>query len=180
MTQPHSALPLTAEDMRRSFDAGFALAPDASARETTDFLAIQAGGGRYALRVGDLSGLVGHPTIVPLGSADPALLGIAGIRGQLLPVYRLAALIGAGRVDGESAWLAVCGTEEPVALAFAALDGHLRVPAADVYTPPDQPDHRFVREALRLGPDVRYVLDMPSILAAIRDRAGVVASGTGR
>lgn len=173
MTQPRPAPALTREDLRRSFDESFAVAPDTSARQTADFLAIRAGGGRYALRIGDLAGLIAHPTIVALGTAEAALLGIAGARGQLLPVYRLSAFLKAGAGDGGSAWLAVCGREEPVALSFATFDGHLRVPAADLFAPPEESERRFVREALRLGSEVRYVLDIPSILAAIRDRAGV-------
>jgi chemotaxis signal transduction protein len=186
MSKEHPFLARTAAELRRAFDEGFAAAPAAAAQEPVDFLAIRAGGGRYALRLVDLAGLAADRAIVPLPSADAALLGIAGAQGQLLPVYRLATLIGAGGSENESRWVAVCGGDEPVALAFAALDGHLRVPAADLFVPPDQRERRFVREAIRLGTEVRSVLDLSSIVAAIRERAGsagsagVAATVTGR
>jgi chemotaxis signal transduction protein len=168
-----------AEDLRRAFDASFALPPDTQARQSLDFLAIRVGSGRYALRVHDLMALEGRRKTTVLPTADSALLGVVGAQGRLVPVYRLGALIGGDGTQEESAWLAICGFDEPVGLAFAALDGHLRVLAADLYQPAKD-DHAFVSEAIRLPSEVRYVLDIPAILAAIRDRVGVAALTSGR
>jgi hypothetical protein len=96
-----------------------------------------------------------------------------------VPVYRLDSLIGNNGAQEETAWLAVCGSDEPVGLAFASLDGHLRVPTADLYQPAKE-DHVFAREAIGLPSEVRYVLDIPAILAAIRERAGVADSASRR
>ena len=179
MTERQPRLAITARDLRRAFDETFAVAPDTAARDVRDFLAIRVGGGRYALRVSDLTGLEGRRKITPLPSTDAALLGIAGTQGRLVPVFRLAALIGGGGAQEDAAWLAICGPDEPVGLAFAALDGHLRVPAAALHHP-GKHDHAYVREAIRLPSEVRYVLDVPAILAAIRDRAGIAPLTSGR
>lgn len=172
MNGGRSELTATAEELRRTFDEAFARPPETPAGNVLDFLAIRAGSGRYALRVSDLAGLEGRRKIVPLPSTDPALLGVTGAQGRLVPVYRLASLVGGDGADEEPAWLAICGREEPAGLAFSALDGHLRVLPGELYQPAKD-DPAFVREALRLPSEVRYVLDVPAILTSIRQRAGL-------
>lgn len=169
----------TAESLRRAFDESFAVAPETGRGEMVDFLAIRVDSGRYALRVLDLAALAGRRRIVPLPSPDPALAGLAGAQGRLVPVYRLGVLLGSGGGDEELTWLAVCGKEEPVGLAFAAVEGYLRVARAELYAS-DSGRQQFVHEALRAAGEVRYVLDVASILASIRERAGVTASVSGR
>jgi chemotaxis signal transduction protein len=179
MSEPQAALTPRAEELRRAFDESFALRPETTAEDVRDFLGIRVGNGRYALPVHDLTGLAGRRKIVPLPSADPALAGLAGVQGRLVPVYRLASLMGAGGGEEELTWLVVCGGEEPVGLAFAALDGHLRVSEANLCAP--GPGRRqYECAALREGGEVRFVLDVPAILASLGERAGMTASTSGR
>ena len=56
-----------------------------------------------------------------------ALLGVAAIQGRFVAVYSLAALLGYSSAPGELNWLAVCGKEQPVGLAFAQFEHQFEV-----------------------------------------------------
>jgi purine-binding chemotaxis protein CheW len=113
-----------AEELRREFDGSFALARTASP-EHEDILAIQFGGDPHALRLADIAGLFVDRPITPLPSRRPEVLGLAGFRGAILPVFDLAAVLGytASRAPR---WLVVAAAA-PIAFAFEALIGHHRV-----------------------------------------------------
>ena len=53
------------------------------------------------------------------------LLGLAGLRGAMVPVYDLRALLGVNPVD-EPRWM-VTAAAATVAFAFDGFDGHLRL-----------------------------------------------------
>ena len=119
-----------AEDMKREFDRGFAVVHERAEARTEDLLAIGLFGAKYALRLQDVAGLSSNKKITRIPAARPGLLGIAGFRGRILPVYDLGALIGLpGSVTPR--WLAVARSGD-VAVAFEAFDGHLRVPAGSI------------------------------------------------
>jgi chemotaxis signal transduction protein len=87
-------------ELRRAFDDSFAQPPPPAPGpgDWVEFLLIQAGEQPYALRIGELSGLESDRKIVPLpaapGSTAPWLLGLCAVRGQLAPVFDLAAILG--------------------------------------------------------------------------------------
>jgi chemotaxis signal transduction protein len=116
--------------LRASFDEAFARAHRPRATGLEDLLVLRIEGHPHALRIRDLQGLHRAGKVVPLPSPCPELLGLAGIRGALLPVFSLAALLGYGGRELPT-WLVLCesgqGRAEPMALAFAALEGHVRV-----------------------------------------------------
>lgn len=82
-------------EVRRAFDASFA-APEASYDEDEhrNVLAVRAGDGSFAVRLEALAGVEACRKIVHLPGALPGMLGVAGIRGRLLAVYHLGALLG--------------------------------------------------------------------------------------
>ena len=55
---------------------------------------------RYALPVGDVLSIVDADGVVPVLGAPPSVLGLRALDGQLLPVFRLAVLLGVA--DAES------------------------------------------------------------------------------
>jgi chemotaxis signal transduction protein len=80
--------------LRSAFDEAFSLAPVATPESFEDLLVIRVAGAPYSLRARQITGLVASRRIVPLPSATPQLLGVAGHRGALVLVYSLAALLG--------------------------------------------------------------------------------------
>ncbi|HEY3500954.1 MAG TPA: chemotaxis protein CheW, partial [Polyangiaceae bacterium] len=81
---------LDVERLRSEFDAAFALPHSRSAGESDDYLLIQAGTNPYALALAELGEVVADVPITRVPSTSPALLGVAGRRGKLVPVFDLA------------------------------------------------------------------------------------------
>jgi len=164
-----TAVPASADDLARAFDADFARPIAARATAVEDLLAIRIGGDPYALVRGELAGLFADKVVTPLPGGAPGLLGIGGFRGALVPVYDLCAVLGVGVAARPPRWL-VTAAAAPVALAFERFDALLRVPREAITT-------RAVAAAghaprvVRIADEVRPVLDVPSIVGAIRARS---------
>ena len=158
----------TADEIRRRFDALFAAPPAARGAEVASFVALRIDADRYLLRIQAMRGLAAARTIVPLPGAAAALLGLAGIRGVVVPVFSLSALMGYGAEPPR--WLVLCESEsgDPIALAFAEFDGYLEAPVTDV-SPVDQREARgvFVRELVRGRGESRGVIGLSSVVKAV-------------
>jgi purine-binding chemotaxis protein CheW len=153
--------------LRDAFDRSFAEPRAADARLGEDLLAIRIAAEPHALRLSEIAGVFADRRITPLPGGFPALLGIAGFRGAIVPVYDLPALLG-HRPGAALRWLAMAAAA-PVAFAFAVLDGHLRV-APDAIIGHDDGEHqrRHVRFFARTAGLVRPIIHLPSVLDAIR------------
>lgn len=157
-------------EMRRVFDATFARPARSTALEEEQLLAVRVGGTPCALRVAELSGIVPAKTIAPLPGCPREALGLAGIRGTLVPVYSLAALLSEDDEHERPGWLALCNPEQPIALAFANLEGYLRVAASQLYARDGTALHS--RQLVKTGTLSRAVIDIPSVVEAIKKRVG--------
>jgi purine-binding chemotaxis protein CheW len=167
----HGRAAATAAELRAAFDAAFTRPAGAQAPQAVAVLALRAGGAPVAVRVLETAGIMAARVIVPVPSPRPELLGVAGIRGAVVPIYSLARLLGRAE-DGAPRWvvLAAAGAER-VGLAVAVFERHLVVPAADV-RPAAHPGaaERHAPEVLHLGGEVTPVLSVPSLVHAIRHR----------
>lgn len=143
-----------AKELAAAFDRAFAepFTIDEDAR--TLALHIRVGETAYLLRLADVT-LVGRaPRIVPLPSdrGSASQLGIAGIRGKLVTVFSLGALL--GEPSTAPKWIALAGD---VAIAFDTLDGQTELAAGEA--PPN-------------------LLDLAALLAGVREN-GVRENGVG-
>ena len=174
MTPPYSVTSSVA-DLRNAFDRARAVPFSAGASEQSEnLLAIRLFRDAYALRVGEISGLLTDRKIVALPTAIPELLGVAGIRGALVPVYSLAALLGYAVETEGTRWLALCGTEEPVALAFNDFEGYLSVARTQIYAAEHGDVTRACIEHLvRADGMVRALVSIPRLREAIQKRCGM-------
>lgn len=164
--------------LRSAFDRTFSEPPALAAAITEDLLAVSISGDAYALRVSELSGLVSNRKVVAVPTRALHLLGVAGVRGALVPVYGLAGLLGYDAARSPAPWLALCGRQDPVALAFEQLEGFLRVPRADLYPVGIELSKQHVAEGVRAGGVTRRVVDTRSVLTALQ--AGAGSSGTAK
>jgi purine-binding chemotaxis protein CheW len=114
------------EQLRAEFDTAFAETP-APGVTTVDVLAIQAGGARCALIRAELAALRTDLRVLALPSPAPALLGITGVRGAIIPVWDLGRLRHGAPVRALR-WCAIAAGDA-AAFAFDRLDAHLSVPA---------------------------------------------------
>jgi chemotaxis signal transduction protein len=165
---------VAAEELRRRFDAAFVAAPVDRDEDLESFLAVKIGNEGYALRIRDVTGFAAARKIVPLPSPIAEMLGLAGIRGSVVPVFSLAAMIGYGQAQEVPRWFLLCGAAEPIALGFGEFEGYLELPrasrsevagAGDPDATRAPRDH--VRHVVRARGEVRGVIDMPSVIKAI-------------
>jgi chemotaxis signal transduction protein len=157
--------------LRLAFDRGFAepLRPGTDLSEA--LIAIRVGGERYAMRLGEIAGLFADKKVTPVPGGDASLIGIAGFRGAIVPVYGLAALLGQASAQ-RPRWL-VIASAAPVALAFEAFEAQLSVPPDAILPAQSGSKARscirdFVRASHFSGP----VIHLPSVLDAIKSRRG--------
>ena len=158
-------------ELRRAFDRSFAEAPATRATELDDLLDIRVALDAYAIRLDQVTGVFADKPVTPLPSSFPELLGIAGFRGAIVPVYDLRTLLGYPR-GGSQRWLILTAGETRIALAFDLFEGHTRVARSAIAEEDGGGTQRHhVREVVRTATQVRPVVHLPSILEVIRKRA---------
>ncbi len=176
MSDNRSRLADQAGDLRQAFDRSFA---EAARRDTTpmeNLLAFRLGSAPYAVRLSEIAGLFVDRKITRLPGGAAALLGIAGFRGAIVPVYDLYALLGRSTTETPR-WLLIAAGAS-VALAFEAFDGHLRVPRdAIVLREADEQAGKHVREFVSMGDLARPIVHVPAILDAISKQVPKAAPG---
>jgi chemotaxis signal transduction protein len=113
-------------ELRLDFDAAFARAPAAAQPPSLDLLRIRVALRSLCLRLSEIVTVQRDFSIAMVPSPSPALRGLVGLRGKVLPVYDLAWLLGLGKCDAPR-WLVDLRTPTPCALAFDAFEAQLRV-----------------------------------------------------
>ena len=154
-----------AAELRAAFDGAFAAAPAPEAAPQVDLLRVRIGGEAYAIALAELAGFHADVRVVPLPSPAAELLGVAAIRGALVPVYDLRVVLGGARGPA-SRWLALAQGAPPLALAFDQLDGHARALATELAPATGTP----IRGALRLHDRLHQLLDIASIRSVLHTR----------
>jgi hypothetical protein len=157
------------EALRAEFDAAFG-APPRRASQAVGLLAIRIGNAAFAVRLLQAGGLVTVRAIAPVPSRRPELLGIAALRGEVLPVYSLARLVLRADDVEPPRWLILAGAPDRVALAFAAFDGHLVAAASDLHPLVEGEGRTDHVMEIQAGAPARPVLSLPSLVAAITGR----------
>jgi purine-binding chemotaxis protein CheW len=153
--------------LREAFDLSFSRAPAARDAAPENLLAIRIGTDRYALRLASIAGLFAGKSISWVPSPVPELLGIAGFRGTVQPVYDLAMLLGHPQAASPR-WI-VMAAPQAVGLAFEGFDGFVSATPESVVirahgdaTVPQ----RHVNAFLESG-GVCPIVDVASVLARI-------------
>jgi chemotaxis signal transduction protein len=165
---------LSAAELRREFDAGFAAPPADRGEEVERFLALKIRADAYAIRIQEMAGFAAARKVVPLPSPIAEMLGLAGLRGVVVPVYSLAALLGYRLDDGPLRWFVLCGGADKVALGFTELDGYLELPRAQVRAVDTRDTERkHVREVLCAGDQVRAIIGVSVVLEGIEKRVAI-------
>ena len=151
--------------LRLDFDRAFAEPVRREAAQTCDFLIVRVGAERCALRLGDIAGLFADRRITPVPSRAAGLVGIAGFRGAIVPVYDLALLLGRS-ASAPLRWL-VTAAGAPVACAFEGFDRHVRA-MSDAVLPQQHAEESENRgESLLVDNIVLPVIRMRAVLDAI-------------
>jgi chemotaxis signal transduction protein len=153
--------------LRHEFDRSFAAPSFASKSAIEDLLAIRLGAHDFALRLSEIAGLFADKKITPVPGGGVALLGIAGFRRSIVPVYDLRKLMG---IPGSSAprWLVIAAVS-PVALAFETFEGQLRVSLDAIAAEHAQTKaHNHTQGFVQSDKILRPIIHLPSLLHAIK------------
>ena len=158
-------------NLRADFDRSFTEPARRHDAEHAELLAVRAGGRPYALRLSQTSGPFPGRPVPALPGPVPALLGIAGFGGAIVPVYDLAALLG-HPVPERPRWLVLAAGAPPLALAFHALDGHVRVPADVIVTEAGGRPGGCLSGMAPLAGGTRPIVDLAAARAAVHALTG--------
>lgn len=163
-----------AASLRAAFDAAFAEPASAVRPQTVALLVVRVGGETCALRTAELRGVERDRRVVPMPSTAPGFVGLAGVRGELLPVFRLATLLGHAVADRAAPWLLVAAGDARIALAVEAVETWREVapdalvPAADAGPEGSEP----IREVAALDGAVLRVVSVAAVVAAVQAARG--------
>lgn len=155
--------------LRNAFDEAFARAPALDTRVHDDLLAIRVAGNPHALRLSAIAGLYVERRIVPVPSDVATLLGLVGLRGELVPVYDLGALLGHPAAR-DPAWIVlVRAPAGSVGLAFEKLESFLRL-SRDALEDAGASASRHIEGLVQTGGGLRPLVDVSSIVEAIAQK----------
>ena len=163
-----------AAQLREAFDRTFALPPSGASPEVEDLLTIRVAGDPYAIRLLDIAEIVTERRVVSVPAVTPDFLGLAGIRGGIVPVFGLSSILGYGSDSRAPRWMMICGSEQPIALDFSDFEGYLRLPASALHADENfgtAREHvKYVNQVASTPDGVRAVISIPLIMATIRNR----------
>jgi chemotaxis signal transduction protein len=165
---------VTAATLRRHFDEGFAAPASSIAEPLEDLLAIHVGSNPHALRLSEIAGLYVGVKIVPVPSPVAQLLGIVGIRGMMVPIYDLAALL-RYPPEANSRWFVLARAPQPVGFAFETFESHLQVSQASLADGNGENADtggtvQHMRGTVRAAGALRPIIHMASMLEMIGDK----------
>jgi chemotaxis signal transduction protein len=140
---------LAVASLRAAFDRSFAELPRNAPHDLRDFVLVRVASVSCALPAVDLRGIEHDLRILPVPSTIPALLGIAGVSGAIVPVFHLGSLLGYPATDASQpasrsfACIALAGEEQATSLglcfdellAFARVEPRQLFSAPATYSP---------------------------------------------
>jgi chemotaxis signal transduction protein len=159
-------------ELRETFDRPFREPLVQQAEAPLELLSIWIGREPFALRLDDIAALEADRTITRVPSQHPELLGIAGVRGTLVAVFDLAALLDLPRPDAWR-WL-VLAKGAPLAFAFSAFERQLSV-RREALARTEETSAGLLRAMVRvegaLGEEKALpLIDIPGLVVALERR----------
>ncbi len=124
----------------------------------------------YALPAEEVSQVIRVPPMARVPRAPPALLGLANLRGSIIPIASLRALLGVVEANGFSGARAiVLNRDAPVAIAVDSVEAFVGISPDDLETRPIElaaETGEFLKGAFRAEALVAKVLDVQRLLEA--------------
>jgi chemotaxis signal transduction protein len=157
--------------LREAFDRAFAEPPPQREEAPQKFLAVRAGGAPFAFRLAEIAGVAVDRKLTSLPSPVPELLGLAGLRGRLVPVYSLTALLGGIPESTAGRWLVLIA-EGHVALATESVAGYRFGQKGDVLPLVSGAPHST--ETLRVADGAYGIVSVPALVKQISSRVASV------
>ncbi len=154
--------------LRQTFDQSFAHPAAQSWEEVEALLVMRVGASRYAVRLREIAAVMSAGELAPIPADAPHLLGLAGVRGAVVPVFDLAALLGEACSRDPKAHFVLCRAAA-LGLGFSSLEGHLRPPSAALVTA--EPGDGYVCALVPAPSGTLSVLSIPLVVSRLTKRA---------
>jgi purine-binding chemotaxis protein CheW len=142
--------------LRAAFDDAFAAAPIAADTAAERLLIVSVAGERLLIRLADIAGLFADRRLVAVPRTKPALLGIIGLRGAIVPVFALSVVLGYPPPQRRPRWL-VTAAARPLAFAFDGFEGHVEISRAAIVP---RGAGGVMREAATVGVETWPLVDL--------------------
>lgn len=136
------------------------------------FLTFRGNGQLYALRAEQVSEVIRLPALARVPQAPKGLLGLANLRGSVLPVASLRGLLGAAEAEAMAPGMAraiVLDGTAPMALAVDSIEALVTVES-------DQIETRQTELAARTGERLKGAFAVGGAVAKILDLAPLIAA----
>jgi chemotaxis signal transduction protein len=153
--------------LRQHFDHAFTLPFAEQGAPQVKVLGVGIRGRSFSIALLQLGGVHRRPKITAVPSLVPEMLGVAGIRGVLVPVYDLGALIGLPP-RSDSSWIALA-QDKSVGLAFDEFLGHSTMDSR-IYEQAT-PDATGLTRIPELEVGSRPIVNVPALIDLIVRRA---------
>jgi hypothetical protein len=111
-----------AAELRAAFDRGFAEAPGGLAPERVELLRIRLADAAYAIPLSAIASIHVDLHVEPIPRTSDDLLGVAVVRGAIIPIFDLRRLAGAS-TDAKPRWVVLASGR---GFAFDGFDGLVR------------------------------------------------------
>jgi chemotaxis signal transduction protein len=154
-------------ELARDFDQAFTRPAPPVPDPPEELLGLRIAAQQFAVRLREIAGVEADRVVVPVPSPRPEQLGLCGLRGRLVPVFSLAALLGRAQIARERHSLVLVGRERPVGLAFDALDTCLRVPREALRPLSGAAHHPLAPSAVVAGGLLWPVIELGPLMAAL-------------
>lgn len=162
-------------ELRRAFDEAFAEPIRTRSEVPLYVLHVRAGDRELALRVSEIASIMRCPTLVSLPSDQPALRGLAAIRGNLVAVYDISGLRGGDPIAGSRPWVVCCASDPSVGLSFDELAGYEAVDPHAVVSQDAGEVGTSAQQVVRLEAGQLELISIRSLLDSMRRGARVGA-----
>lgn len=162
------------DELRREFDLGFSRPAQIDGSAHEDLILFSIANERYAVRVREVKAILRTPRLACIPSRSSALRGIIAWRGELLPIFDLAELLGHPAQRELGAWSLLAGDTERAAFAFQHFERFERVAATAVSKEGPATSPRVVGEdVVRIARDILPIVSVSQVLANLAHEAGL-------
>jgi chemotaxis signal transduction protein len=174
MSPARSKQSISLDELRREFDLGFSRPTEFERHAQEDLLLFSVAGGRYAVRLGEVRAILQTPRLAWVPSGFSALRGVVAWRGELIPVFDFAELLGHPAERELGRWSLLAGDSERAAFAFHHFERFERVPVSALSKQDAQTSASggTSENVVRLAREIVPIVSVNQVLANLAQEAG--------
>jgi purine-binding chemotaxis protein CheW len=130
------------------------------------YVSVEVGVEKYAIPVGNVIEIADAGDVTPVPGAGPAVVGVRNLRGTIIPVFRLASLLGLPAIEGGDRIVVAECDGRRAALAVDAVADVGDLPAAQEETASELLAGAVLDQGMLVG-----IIDVQRIFASLEERS---------